>query len=111
LTCTSVDGQRSGLVFYGTSGTTAIPWAAGSTSFLCVKPPTQRTPVQSSGGTAGACDGQVSLDFLAFLAANPAALGAPGTAGQGFQAQCWFRDPPAPKTTNLSDGVGWVLCP
>jgi hypothetical protein len=111
LSATSVEGQRSGLIFYGASGPLATPWASGSTSFLCVKPPTQRTQVQSAGGTSGACDGQIGLDFLAYLAANPSALGAPGTAGQAFHAQCWFRDPPAVKTTNLSDGVTWMLCP
>jgi hypothetical protein len=111
LTASSVEGQRSGLIFYGASGPLAIPWASGSTSFLCVKPPTQRTPVQNAGGTAGTCSGQIGLDFLAYLAANPSALGAPGTDGQAFHAQCWFRDPPAVKTTNLSDGLTWMLCP
>lgn len=111
LTANSVEGQKSGILFYGTSGTAAIPWATGSTSFLCVKTPTQRLAPQNTGGTIAGCDGSLSVDFLAFLAANPGALGAPGAAGQMFHAQCWFRDPPAPKTTNLSDGLEFVLCP
>lgn len=111
LTCSNVEGQKSGLLFYGISGPLAQPWGSGSTSFLCVNAPTQRTNLQSSGGTAAACNGQFSLDFLAYLAANPGALGAPGTAGQVFDAQCWFRDPPAPKSTNLSDGIEFTLTP
>ncbi len=111
LTCTSIEGLASGVIFYGVSGAVALPWAAGSTSFMCVKSPIQRTPVQFSGGTQLACDGTIALDVLAFLAANPIALGAPATPGQAFHAQCWFRDPPAPKTTNLSNGVSFSMCP
>jgi hypothetical protein len=111
LTCSMVEGQRFGIVFYGISGPNAAPWATGSTSFLCVKTPTQRTPSQSSGGTNGACDGALSIDFLAYLAANPNALGQPVSAGQQFHAQSWFRDPPAVKTTNLSDGLTFTMCP
>ncbi len=110
LTASNVEGQKSGLIFYGINGPQAAQWGTGS-SFLCVKAPTQRLPSQLTGGTAGACDGSLSNDFLAFLSANPTALGAPGTAGQTFHAQAWFRDPPAPKTTNLSDGLEFVLCP
>jgi hypothetical protein len=111
LSCTGVEGQRSGLIFYGISGPNASPWATGSTSTLCVKAPTQRTVVQSSGGTLLACDGQFAIDFLAYMAANPGALGQPIAPGQVFHTQAWFRDPPAPKTTNLSDGLTFSLCP
>jgi hypothetical protein len=111
VTCTSVEGQRSGLVFYGINGEVALPWGAGSTSYLCVKPPTQRTPAQSSGGTTSACDGQLSIDLLAFFAANPGALGTPIAAGQQYRVQAWFRDPPAVKTTNLSDALRFTMCP
>jgi hypothetical protein len=111
LTCSNVEGQKSGLLFYGISGQLAQPWGLGSTSFLCVKAPTQRTNLQGSGGTNGACDGVIALDFLTYLATNPGALGAPGTAGQVFDAQVWFRDPPAPKTTNLSDAIEFMLVP
>ena len=83
----------------------------GSTSFLCLKAPVQRMNGQNSGGTVNGCDGMLSTDFLAFMAANPTALGQPITAGQQYDAQAWFRDPPAPKTTNLSDGVHWTMCP
>jgi hypothetical protein len=70
----------------------------------------QRTGVQDSGGTAGQCNGELRLDFNAWLQANPGGLGNPFVAGQVFYAQGWFRDPAAPKGTNLSDGVRFALC-
>jgi hypothetical protein len=111
LACSSVEGVKSGIIFYGVGGATAAPWASGSSSVLCVKAPTQRTTTQNSGGTINACDGSLSIDFLAFMAAHPAALGQPLAAGQQYNAQSWFRDPPAPKTTNLSNGIQFTLCP
>jgi hypothetical protein len=110
LSVASVEGQKSGLIFYGLTQA-ATPWATGSTSFLCVKAPTQRTPTQSSGGTAGLCDGSLSLDLNAYLTGNPGSLGQPFAAGNKIYAQAWYRDPPAPKTTNLSDGVELTFQP
>ncbi len=104
----NVEGQKLGIVFYGASGPSASPWGTG---FLCVKAPTQRAGSQFSGGSAGACDGSFSLDFNAFMAANPLALGQPLFAGQNLFAQAWFRDPPAPKTTNMSNALRFVLAP
>jgi hypothetical protein len=103
ISVTNVEGQKSGLIFYSITGQAAAPWNA--TSFLCVKAPTQRTGTQTSGGTASACDGTLSLDWNAFQAANPSALGNPWSAGNLVQVQAWFRDPPAGKATNLSNGV------
>ncbi len=111
LSATQVEGTQSGVMFYGINGRAAVVWGAGSTSFLCVKAPLVRGPVSNAGGTFAACDGVLSLDFFAFMAANPSVPGNPLTAGQMFDAQAWFRDPPAPKTTNLSDGIEWTLCP
>jgi hypothetical protein len=111
LTCTGLEGQKTGMLFYGVNGTVLLQWGSGGTSWLCIKSPTQRTPSSNSGGTLNSCNGMLSLDVLAFLAANPGALGQPIHAGQVFHAQTWFRDPPSFKTTNLSDGLTWVLCP
>lgn len=108
----NVDGQRQGLIFYGVdnSGFSPLPWGLSS-SFLCVKPPTQRLPVGTSGGTAGACDGVLSADFNSFMLANPSALGGPFLGGEQVYAQAWFRDPPSPKSTSLSDALSFVVCP
>ena len=108
---TSVEGLKTGIVFYGIHGRVGSPWASGSTSFLCVKAPTQRTPAQNSGGTLNACDGSLSLDLLAYFAANPAALGSPIAMFERMNAQAWFRDPPAPKTTNLSNAIEFDVVP
>jgi hypothetical protein len=112
ITVANVEGQKSGLVFYGidNSGFVPLAWGAGS-SFLCAKAPTQRTPAQSSGGTLGACDGQLVLDWNAFQSANPTALGNPWIVGSKVYAQGWYRDPPSAKTTNLSDALEMTYQP
>ena len=111
ISVANVEGQKSGLVFYSVAGALIQPWSATSTSFLCVKTPTQRSLPQSSGGTAGACNGAFSLDWNAFQAANPGSLGNPWSPGDKVFAQAWFRDPPASKTTNLSDAVEMTYVP
>jgi hypothetical protein len=107
---TSMEGEKSGLIFYGVSGDTALPWGAGS-SFMCVDAPVQRTTIQGSGGTAGACDGAMTLDWLDYAAANPGALGTPFAPGAAVWAQGWFRDPPSPKGTSLSNALLFTVCP
>ncbi len=110
ISAAGVDGQRLGVLFYGASGRASSPWGATS-SFLCVKAPLQRTGQGSSGGTAGACDGVLSLDWNSYLAANPAALGAPFQAGERVWIQGWYRDPPSVKTTALTSALEFLLCP
>jgi hypothetical protein len=100
-----------GLIFYGLSAIPSPqPWALGSTSYLCIFYPVNRTGAQNSGGSVGACDGELRIDFNAWRTANPTALGAPFTAGQVLYAQGWFRDAGAAKGTNLSDGLRFTLC-
>jgi len=109
----NVEGQKSGLVFYGINNTGFSPfaWSVGSSSFLCVKAPTQRMATQSSGGTNGACNGSLTQDWNAYQSGNPTALGNPFSTGGKVYAQAWYRDPPAPKTTNLSDGLELTMLP
>lgn len=97
-----VEGAKSGLIFYGITGFVALPFG---NSTLCVAPTTQRTPLQTSGGVAGACNGMFTLDWNAYRAANPSALGQPFHVGSTLMVQAWFRDPPAPGGTNLSGAV------
>jgi len=110
LRASGVEGQRQGLVFYGLSGRVAFAWGTTS-SFLCVKSPLQRTFPQSSGGAAGACNGELTTDWNQFSATYPGALGAPFAGGEVVQAQAWFRDPPNAKTTSLSDALEFVVQP
>jgi len=111
LTVAGLDGQRQGLVFYGVNGRKSDPWSPASTSFLCVKTPVQRMGLTTSNGTLGQCDGSLTYDWLAFVAAHPASLGAPFNPGVLVDAQCWFRDPAAPAGTNLSDALEFVTTP
>jgi hypothetical protein len=111
VAATGVEGQKAGLVFYGLSGASATPWLGGSSSFLCVKSPTQRSPTLASGGVAGACNGVLALDLLAYLNSNPNSLGQPFGGGEALFLQAWFRDPGAPSGTNLSNGLCVVLAP
>ncbi len=111
LSVSNVEGQKLGLVFYGVTGRANAPWGMGSTSFLCVKSPTQRMGSQNAGGTVNTCTGAFNTDWNAFITANPGALGGPFMGCEVVQAQAWFRDPPAPKTTNLSNGLEFYVAP
>lgn len=106
-----VEGNKQGILFYGLSGRHSGIWAPGSGSFLCVKAPVQRMSATNSGGTTGLCDGVLSIDWNSYRATHPGALGNPFSAGQVVQAQGWFRDPPAPGTTNLTDGLEFTVTP
>lgn len=112
ISLSGVEGQRLGLLFYGVNNTAFAPlaWGAGS-SFWCVKAPTQRTPTQSSGGTAGQCDGAMTLDWNAFQASAGAPLGAPWTAGAKVYVQAWHIDPGAPKGSTLSNAIELTCAP
>jgi len=113
ISITNVEGQKFGIVFYGINqtGFSPTPWAVGSSSFLCVKGPTQRTGTGSSGGTINLCDGVLALDWNAYQSAHPTAVGNPWSIGNHVFVQGWYRDPPAPKTTNLSNAVEMTYVP
>ncbi len=106
ITVTAVEGQRSGIVFYGLQALPQ-PWcgAGVGSSFLCVKPPTQRSFPQNSNGASNTCSGQLMLDWNAFQQAFPGSLGAPWSSGDKVYLQAWFRDPASCRTTSLSDGL------
>jgi len=106
----NVEGRKSGLLFHGLAGAELPPWGAG-TSYLCVAAPMQRMSMQSSGGTNGACDGVLSKDWNRYIAQHPNASGQPFVGGETVWAQAWFRDAPAPRGTNLSDGLVFSVSP
>jgi hypothetical protein len=105
----NLPGQRFGTIFYGFFSY-ITPWAPGSPSYKCVASPVQRTGSTNTGATAASCNGSLSLDFNAWIAANPNALGAPFLQGQTIRAQAWYRDPAAPGQTSLSDALAFTLC-
>lgn len=90
LVATGVEGQKSGLLFYGTSGAKASVWYLDS---QCVV----REIAYAAHGLAvvgrdrgGLRDGALTLDLAAWLAAHPAALGQPLVAGEFLLRQGWF---------------------
>jgi hypothetical protein len=109
VTASNVEGNKQGLIFFGVA-TAAAPWGTGSSSFLCVKSPTQRAPAQNSGGTANTCQGAISADLNALISSG-SLVGNQLFVGSKVYAQGWFRDPAAPKTTNLSNGLELSICP
>jgi hypothetical protein len=113
ISISGLEGQKFGIIFYGINNTGFVPtaWGVGSTSFLCVKGPTQRTGTANSGGTIAACNGALSLNWNAYQTANPGSVGNPFAAGNHVYVQGWYRDPPAPKTTNLSDALDMTMQP
>jgi subtilisin-like proprotein convertase family protein len=113
ITIANVEGQKFGIIFYGINqtGFSPTPWAVGSNSYLCVKGPTQRTGSISSGGTIASCDGALGLDWNAYQTAHPTSVGNPWATGSKVYVQGWYRDPPAPKTTNLSNALEMTYVP
>ncbi len=105
LAVSGLEGQKQGLFYYGidNSGFTPTPW--GATSFRCAKSPIKRTGAQSSGGTAGACDGAFALDWDLYQATFSGALGNPWTLWERAYVQAWYRDPPATKASNLTNAL------
>jgi len=109
VSASTAEGNKQGLFFFGTGGRQANAWGNG-TSFQCVVPPVKRTPVQTSTGTNGNCDGTFSVDFNDLITTHPGK--APPT-GSLVQIQCWFRDPAntSNQSTSLSDALEFMLCP
>jgi hypothetical protein len=111
ITVSNAEGLKTGIIFYGLDSLPQAWCASGGSSFLCVKAPTQRTFVQSTGGTVNTCNGSLVLDWGAFQSTNLGGLGQPFSAGDSVYVQAWFRDPPACKTTSLSNAVEMTYAP
>jgi hypothetical protein len=112
LVASGVEGNKLGLLFYGISGRARVLWGQGSSSFMCVKPPIQRTPLQDSGGTSGTCTGSLSIDWNDFVGSHrQKPIHQSLAIATRVQAQAWFRDPPSPRTTSLSDAIEFQVGP
>jgi hypothetical protein len=109
VSASGVEGNKDGLLFFGTNGRQANPWGNG-TSFQCVAPPVKRAGLLTGVGTNGQCNGSFSQDLNAHWSAKPAKN--PG-AGAIAQVQLWFRDPlnPSNQTTSLSDAIEFTVYP
>jgi len=100
--------HKAGLLLYGMQSS-AAPFQGGA---MCVGGPLHRTPLQSSGGAAGApsCSGAFHFDFNAHVQSG---VDSSLVAGATVRAQYWSRDPldPAGFGTSLSDALGFTLAP
>jgi hypothetical protein len=106
INASNIISQKTGLLFYSHSPSSA----AFQGGFLCALPPTFRTPVQSSGGSASGsdCTGTYSLDFNARIASG---IDSSLVAGAEVFAQYWSRDPQSASTTSLSNALRFVINP
>lgn len=112
LSASFVEGGRTGLFYFGTSGRQANPWGSG-TSFQCVIPPVQRAGTLTAPGTSGLCDGVIAQDFNALWCPSCPKPGKNPGAGARVQVQLWYRDPlsTSNQTTSLSDAFEFAVMP
>ncbi len=108
ITASQELNNKNGLLFYGLQPSGA-PFQGG---FLCVKAPTKRTSVQSSGGSGSGtdCSGTYSYDFNALIqSGTDASL----IAGATIYTQYWSRDPAdfSGFGTSLSDALSFKIAP
>ncbi len=104
INASNIINQRTGFLIYGAQRA-AIPFQGG---FLCVQPPTRRTPPQSSGGSSSGldCSGVFTFDFT-----NALVTAAGAGVGDVITAQYWYRDPQSPSTTGLTDAIEFTWRP
>lgn len=103
VTADLVLNQKNGIMFWGTDSNNA-PFQGG---ILCVKQPTIRTAVQSSGGNSGPDDCSGFYSYL-FSSSYMSSYGL--SAGDSVYCQYWSRDPQSPSTTGLTDGLKFTIC-
>lgn len=99
ITASGVQGGVNGLFFMSLSG--AFSNAAFAGGKLCIKAPLGRSGIGNSGGTAGACDGSLSL-LLNDPSASWAGFVGPGT---DMWVQCFYRDPGAVSGFAVTDAM------
>lgn len=101
ITAANVLNQRPGLLYYGVFGASAKPFQGG---VQCVNAPVRRTPLRSSGGSAGGsdCSGLYAIDFSSWIDGTSDPLLSIGTT---VRAQWWSRDPASPSGTGLSNAL------
>ncbi len=98
--------RRPGLLLWGVAPA-ATPFAGGT---RCVAPPSVRTPLQDSGGSASGVDCTGAYSF----AVTDAYMASRGfTAGTSVYFQYWSRDSgfAPPENVGLSDGLRVLICP
>jgi len=105
VTAHDILNQENGLLFWGYAAANA-PYHGG---VLCVAPPTIRTPVALSGGSAAPasdCTGSFRFDFTSAYLANSNLV-----AGSTIRCQWWSRDPNAVAFDSLSNAIETTFGP
>ncbi|MCC7014101.1 MAG: hypothetical protein IT454_16205 [Planctomycetes bacterium] len=108
----NLDGQKQGLFFYSVTGTKAVPWCGAAGSYLCVRAPVNRLAPGNTGGSAGVCNGTLSVDWNAWISTHTGELGEPWGVGDDVWIQCWYRDPLTPcsnVTSNMTEALHFQL--
>jgi hypothetical protein len=104
-------GTKAGLLIYSDAGPTSQPFLGGT---LCVAPmPLKRGPPKVDGnGTAGQCDGVLSMDMNEFAAGLGGGNPAPFLTVPGRHVTCqwWARDTVASGSL-LSNALSYVVGP
>jgi hypothetical protein len=100
-----VPGATTGLCLFGDQGAASVPLGTLG-GMLCVQPPQRLTRLRPSGGTPGACDGELSFTLQELADAAPIVV--PGAV---LHAQIWARDAASPDGFLLSDGLEFTVCP
>jgi hypothetical protein len=104
---THVNNQKPGLIFYG-YGQSSTPFQGGT---MCVALPHTRTLIQYSAGDpdpATNCTGVLTVDFDAVIQSGSDPLLVPGAT---VYCQAWYRDPPGPFHSALSNGLRFPVLP
>jgi lectin family protein len=114
VTGSNVRNNKNGLLFYGVSGRSGVPFQGG---YLCVKAQVKRTVGTNSFGNpapANDCSGVYSIDMNAFATGSLGGTPLPALLVIGTTVDCqwWGRDPGflAPNNTTLTDGLEYVVC-
>jgi hypothetical protein len=101
-----VPGGVRGLAYLGARGPAGTPLGTQGGS-LCVAPPAWRSAPKGSGGSIGACDGQLDYTLQELVSASGGRI----AAGDTIHVALWFRDPAAHDGFGLSDGLWFQVCP
>ncbi len=106
VSANSFINRRVGLLIWGPTPA-STPFAGGT---RCVAPPSVRTPLQDSGGSASGVDCTGAYSFAvadAYMASHGL------SAGDTIYFQYWSRDSgfPPPENVGLSDGLRVLICP